>query len=78
MAVPYPDREELEFMVGTARLEGLILDPVYTAKALYGLVQEVPKRPRAFDRRVVFIHTGGIFHLFSPVPGLAEALGESP
>ena len=61
---------EIKFIAEMARLEGLVLDPVYTGKALLGLVLEVEKNPEAFDHRVVFVHTGGIFHLFTGVEGL--------
>ncbi|MDT3682777.1 MAG: D-cysteine desulfhydrase [Truepera sp.] len=42
-----------------ARLEGVLLDPVYTGKAAAGLIDLV--RRGAFDRHddVVFLHTGG-------------------
>ena len=47
-----------------ARREGLVLDPVYTGKAFYGLIQEI-KAGRFKDcKNLVFVHTGGIFGLF--------------
>ena len=56
--------EELLFITEMARREGIILDPAYTAKALFGLCNEL-KTPR-FDNaeNILFIHTGGIFGLF--------------
>jgi D-cysteine desulfhydrase len=45
-----------------ARLEGLILDPVYTGKAMHALVTEA--RAGRLSGRVLFWHTGGIFGLF--------------
>lgn len=48
-----------------ARLEGIILDPVYTGKAFYGMLQQL-KHGRFTDTDdIVFIHTGGIFGLFA-------------
>ena len=45
-----------------ARLEGMLLDPVYTGKAMHALVQEVAAgRIRG---RILFWHTGGAFGLF--------------
>ncbi|MEA2481374.1 MAG: D-cysteine desulfhydrase [Thermoleophilaceae bacterium] len=47
-----------------ARFEGIVLDPVYTAKALAGLaaaVQDGDVRP---GERTVFVHTGGLPGLF--------------
>ena len=49
-----------------ARTEGILVDPIYTAKALAGLVARV--RSGAFDgRRVVFWHAGGTPGLFEPL-----------
>ncbi len=53
--------EELEFIKWLARLEGLVLDPVYTGKAMYGLVQEIRKGNLDRYEDILFIHTGGIF-----------------
>lgn len=49
------DRRQLAFIVEVARQTGLILDPVYSGKALYALSQVEPK-----PHRVLFIHTGGL------------------
>ena len=43
-----------------ASTEGLILDPVYTAKAFYGLLDMIEKNEIEEESVVVFIHTGGI------------------
>ena len=42
-----------------ARLEGIVLDPVYTAKAFGGLLDFLNRYPGRLGRRVCFIHTGG-------------------
>lgn len=57
--------EELEFIHQFAKLEGVILDPVYTGKAMYGLVNEIKKGSLKDYKNILFIHTGGIFGLFS-------------
>jgi D-cysteine desulfhydrase family pyridoxal phosphate-dependent enzyme len=49
----------------TARREGILLDPVYTGKAMSGLMGLVDRGYFSEDDLVVFIHTGGtpgIFH----------------
>jgi D-cysteine desulfhydrase len=56
--------EELQTIRDVARTEGVILDPVYTAKAFYGLTQELARDKGAFGERICFIHTGGVFGLF--------------
>ncbi|MGH7367068.1 MAG: D-cysteine desulfhydrase family protein [Candidatus Rokuibacteriota bacterium] len=56
--------EELALIVQLAREEGLLLDPVYTAKGFRGLVDTLSRDPKALGQRVCFIHTGGLFGLF--------------
>ncbi len=47
-----------------AKTEGVVLDPVYTGKAFYGLVEEIKKGTFANISDVVFVHTGGVFGVF--------------
>jgi D-cysteine desulfhydrase len=47
-----------------ARTEGLILDPVYTGRALAGLAAAVRDGDVVPGTRVVFLHTGGLPGLF--------------
>ncbi len=65
---------ELRLISDLARTEGVILDPVYTGKAFYGLVQEAKNDAARFGKRVVFIHTGGLFGLFPKTAELQELL----
>src|SRR6266540_2984615 len=58
------DDAELALLIRLAREEGVMLDPVYTAKAFGGLLDTLERDPRALGQRVCFIHTGGIFSLF--------------
>ena len=46
-------------MIAAARLSGLVLDPVYSGKALHGLWQRCREGDRP-GQRVLFIHTGGL------------------
>lgn len=48
-----------------AALEGLILDPVYTGKAFYGMLEEIKKGHYAHCSNIVFVHTGGLFGLMA-------------
>ena len=48
-----------------ARKEGIILDPVYTGKAMAGFIDLVQKGEFQKQEVVVFIHTGGIPGLFA-------------
>jgi L-cysteate sulfo-lyase len=54
-----------------ARLEGILLDPVYTGKAMAGLMALAKKGFFAKDSNVVFLHTGGSAGLF----GYPDAFG---
>lgn len=58
-AVPYP--EEMKVIAEVARLEGIVLDPVYTGKAMYGLYDRIQKGVFKEDETVIFMHTGGVF-----------------
>lgn len=57
-------KEELEFISDFAKMEGIILDPVYTGKAMYGLRSEIKKGSFSECKNLLFIHTGGIFGIF--------------
>lgn len=57
-------KEELNFIENLARLEGIILDPVYTGKAMRGLVEEIEKGRLNDSENILFIHTGGLFGAF--------------
>ena len=67
--------EALETVVRVARLEGIVLDPVYTAKAFAALLDRIRRDPRELGPRVCFIHTGGIFSLFPYRRPLSRMLG---
>ncbi len=54
-----------EAVVLAARTEGLILDPVYTGKAMAGLVSARRDGSLPPDARTVFVHTGGMPALFA-------------
>ncbi|MCC7184766.1 MAG: pyridoxal-phosphate dependent enzyme [Acidobacteria bacterium] len=49
----------------TARAEGIVLDPVYTAKAMAGLLHLVRSQQVSEADRVLFWHTGGQAGLFA-------------
>ena len=56
-------------MVAAVRLlaatEGVLLDPVYTGKAMAGLIDLIREGHFRKGERVVFIHTGGSPALFA-------------
>ncbi len=57
--------ESWSALAAAARLEGLILDPVYTAKGMAGVADDLRHRPPEPGGRVVFIHTGGVAAIFA-------------
>ena len=61
--------EHIRFIVDVATRSGLVLDPVYTGKALFGLAHMDPK-----PRRALFIHTGGLPGLLAQPEAFARAL----
>jgi D-cysteine desulfhydrase len=52
--------EQRATIVKVARASGLMLDPVYTGKAMHGLLQAVERGDVAEGARVLFLHTGGL------------------
>ena len=60
-----------EAMSMVARLEALLLDPVYTGKAMAGLIAHVRSGRIAAGSRVLFLHTGGLPALFAYAHRLA-------
>lgn len=54
-----------------ASTEGVILDPVYTGKAFYGLMQDIRAGHYRDTQDLVFVHTGGLFGTFAQADLLA-------
>ncbi|KAJ8752485.1 hypothetical protein K2173_004773 [Erythroxylum novogranatense] len=63
--------EELKFVKEVATATGVILDPVYSGKATYGLMKDMVENPKKWEaRKVLFVHTGGLLGLFDKVDQL--------
>ena len=60
-----PTDECREALHLTATLEGLLLDPVYTGKAMAGLIAAARERRLPPEGSIVFLHTGGTPALFA-------------
>ena len=60
-----PTKECIEAIRLVAQTEGIFLDPVYTAKAMAGLIDLIGKGRFTAKDTVVFIHTGGLPSLFA-------------
>ncbi len=62
-AIPYP--AEIETIRLVARLEGILLDPTYTGKAMTGVLETVRCGRGRRGAVPVFLHTGGAFGLMA-------------
>ena len=60
-----PNPGMIEAVKLMASLEGILLDPVYSGKAMAGLIDMVRKGRFSKDETVVFVHTGGTPALFA-------------
>ena len=61
-----------------AQYEALLLDPVYTGKAMAGLIAQVRAGRIATGSRVLFLHTGGLPAIFAYADRLGSWLTKSP
>jgi D-cysteine desulfhydrase len=62
---------EKEAILLTARTEGILLDPVYTGRAMAGLIDLVRRRELGAGENVLFWHTGGAAALHAYAAQLA-------
>ena len=67
--IPTPAMKEAVGLL--AETEGVLLDPVYSGKAMAGLIDLVRQGTFNKDENVVFIHTGGQAGLFAYEPAFA-------
>lgn len=72
--IPSPEGEEALALL--ARAEGVVLDPVYTAKAMAALIDWVRKGKLGKEDNVLFWHTGGQLALFYAPDGATEGKRE--
>lgn len=64
----------LEALALVARTEGILLDQVYTAKAMAALIDDIRQGRRKAGEKIVFIHTGGTPALFASHDELAKKI----
>lgn len=69
-----PSEAGLEAMRLLATHEGILLDPVYSAKGFAGFVDHIRQGRIGRGERAVFVHTGGTPAIFAYASELAEAL----
>ena len=71
-------REGAEAIAETAHREGILLDPVYTGKAMAGLFDLVRSGRIRAGETVVFLHTGGTPALFTQADAVAQSASPAP
>lgn len=62
-----PTKEGVEAIHLLARTEGILIDPVYTSKAMAKLIADIKDRKLGSHAPVLFLHTGGAPALFAYV-----------
>ncbi len=67
--------EQRETMIRIARTSGIVLDPVYTGKAMQGLLAAVRRGDVRKGARVLFLHTGGLPGLLAEGDAFGAELG---
>jgi L-cysteate sulfo-lyase len=70
---PTPGMTEAVLML--ARLEGVLLDPVYSGKGMAGLIDLIRKGEIGRNETVVFLHTGGAVGLYGYTGVFEQAMG---
>ena len=63
-----PNDDGMEAVKLLARLEGILLDPVYTGKAMAGLIDGISQKRFKDEGPILFVHTGGAPALFAYHP----------
>jgi D-cysteine desulfhydrase len=66
--------EQKAFLVEVSRKTGLVLDPVYTGKALWGVAKAIERGEIARGAEVLFLHTGGLPGLLAQGDELRDQL----
>ena len=65
-----PNEEGMAAVKLLARLEGIMLDPVYTGKAMAGLIDGIAQNRFRREGPLLFVHTGGSPALFAYHPSV--------
>lgn len=72
-----PSSAGMEAIALMGRMEGILLDPVYSGKAASGLISDVRAGRFERDDVVVFLHTGGLPALFAYAQDVVDALSRA-
>ena len=69
-----PGPDCLEAFKLVARTESIFLDPIYSGKAMAGLIDHIRRGDFSSDDNVVFVHTGGTPVLFAMNEMLSKSI----
>lgn len=61
----YLTDDEKEAIKTLAQTEGILLDPVYTGRAFYGMLDYLNKKKLKYNSNILFWHTGGLPAIFN-------------
>jgi D-cysteine desulfhydrase len=56
--------KEVSLIKDIAQKTGIIFDPVYTGKAMFGLLDQIKNKNFSPKENILFLHTGGTFGIF--------------
>lgn len=68
------DKPVFDCIAKLLRTEALLLDPVYSGKAFYGMLSDIASGELEGEGDIVFVHTGGAFGLFAQREQYSEIL----
>jgi 1-aminocyclopropane-1-carboxylate deaminase/D-cysteine desulfhydrase-like pyridoxal-dependent ACC family enzyme len=69
-----PSADCLEAIQLVARTEAILLDPIYSGKAMAGLIDHVRRGDFSAEENIVFVHTGGTPVLFAMTDLLTDSI----
>ena len=72
-----PTAAQLDMIAEVAKETGVVLDPVYTGKGVFGMREHMKKEGLTSDHRVLFLHTGGILGSYVHGDALQKAMKAS-
>ncbi|XP_026407976.1 bifunctional D-cysteine desulfhydrase/1-aminocyclopropane-1-carboxylate deaminase, mitochondrial-like [Papaver somniferum] len=68
--------EELTLIKEIAAATGVILDPVYSGKAVILMLKNIAENPGKWEgRKILFIHTGGLLGLYDKAEQMVQTMG---
>lgn len=68
-------KEELSFIVNFALETGIILDPVYSGKALFYFMEELKDHPEKYrNTSILFWHTGGSLGVYDKIDEMSDMM----